>query len=76
MVYPIINLNQITNKAYLSFYTTDTYGSQLTLELPEKQIGYAYYILVLLLRLQYSTGYEDGYNDAIDDIGEWEEEIK
>lgn len=76
MVYPIINLNQITNEFYLSFYTTDTYGSQLTLELPEEQIGYAYYILVSLLRLQYSTGYEDGYNDAIDDIGEWEEEIK
>lgn len=76
MVYPTINLNQITNKAYLSFYTTDTYGSQLTIELPEEQIGCGYYILVLLLRLQYSAGYEDGYNDAIDDIGEWEEEIK
>lgn len=76
MVYPIINLNQITNESYLSFYTTDTYGSQLTIELPEKQIGYVYYILVSLLRLQYSTGYEDDYNDAIDDIGEWEEEIK
>lgn len=76
MVYPIIRLNYITNQHCLDFYTTDTYGAQLALELPEKQIGYAYYILVSLLRLQYSTGYEDGYNDAIDDIGEWEEEIK
>ena len=76
MVYPIIRLNYITNQHRLDFYTTDTYGAQLALELPEKYIGYAYYVLVLLFRLQYATGYEDGYNDAIDDIGEWKEEIK